>query len=40
MRFIVSILALIGAVALFAYWQGVPLADVVSEIEEFVRGLW
>ncbi len=39
MKFITGILALIGAVALFAYWQGVPLAELVSEIEEFVRGL-
>jgi len=39
MKFIIGILALVGAVTLFAAWQGVPLGDVIAEIEEFVRGL-
>ena len=39
MRFIIGILALVGAVALFAYWQGVPIGELFTEIEEFVRGL-
>ena len=30
---------LVGCLSLFASWQGVPLGDLVSEIEEIVRGL-